>query len=55
MSDVGRRKPVGFRPGQEVSCHGITASGKSLSDVVAKMMYSKIARDTRLVHTLNSE
>ena len=24
MSDVGRRKPVGFRPGQEVSCHGMT-------------------------------
>ena len=24
-SEVGGRKPMGFRPGQEVSCHGMTA------------------------------
>ena len=31
MSDVGRRKPVGFRPGQEVSCHGMTDISKQLA------------------------
>ena len=38
-----------------IPLHRAQASGKSLGDVVAKVMYSKVVRDTRLVRTLNSE
>ena len=38
-----------------IPLHRAQTSGKLLGDVVAKVMYSKIARDTGLVCTLNSE
>ena len=34
-SEVGGRKPVGFRPGQEVSCHGMTHPALPNNDTTA--------------------
>ena len=46
-SEVGGRKPVGFRPGQEVSCHGMTLPTDEDMDLTTLRVYVRRALGPR--------